>query len=165
MLFFATPFIKIQINKVTINIIKKIKKNEIYNGFLFYYAELILQAHIGDILRSKFGNFKNFHTLLYTCAPEFDFLEYETYTKLTKTCLIPAMLLSVAIIVFTVSYYIVTFYSYFETLCKNLHVRNFSQMILYTYVALLGQKYFYEVVHVFEAIPQINCVNINSIIC
>jgi len=42
MLFFATPFIKIQINKVTINIIKKIKKNEIYNGFLFYYAELIL---------------------------------------------------------------------------------------------------------------------------
>ena len=60
------------------------------------------QAHIGDILRSKFGDFKTFHTLLYTCAKEFDFLEYETYTKLTMTGLIPSMLVACFIVAFTV---------------------------------------------------------------
>ena len=35
------------------------------------------QAHIGDIFRSKFTDFQNFHTMLYTCAKEFDFLETE----------------------------------------------------------------------------------------
>ena len=35
------------------------------------------QAHIGDIFRSKFSDYKNFHTMLYTCAAEFDFMEYE----------------------------------------------------------------------------------------
>ena len=34
-----------------------------------------LQRHIADILRSKFGDFKTFDSLLYTCAAEFDFLE------------------------------------------------------------------------------------------
>ncbi|VDI46239.1 Hypothetical predicted protein, partial [Mytilus galloprovincialis] len=34
-------------------------------------------AHIGEIFRSKFGDFKNFHTMLYTCAKEFDFMEPE----------------------------------------------------------------------------------------
>lgn len=33
--------------------------------------------HIGDIFRSKFTNFQNFHTMLYTCAAEFDFMEKE----------------------------------------------------------------------------------------
>lgn len=64
---------------------------------------LSFQAHIGDILRSKFGDFKSFHTLLYTCAKEFDFLEWETYVKLTKTGLIPAMLVAVLIFTLTVS--------------------------------------------------------------
>lgn len=35
------------------------------------------KAHISDILKSKFINFRNFHTMLYTCAPEFDFMEVE----------------------------------------------------------------------------------------
>ena len=33
--------------------------------------------HISDIFRSKFTNFSNFHTMLYTCAAEFDFMEKE----------------------------------------------------------------------------------------
>lgn len=36
-----------------------------------------VQEHIGDIFRSKFSDFNNFHTMLYTCAPEFDFLAAE----------------------------------------------------------------------------------------
>ena len=50
-------------------------------------------SHIFDIFRAKFSDYKNFHTQLYTCAKEFDFLEYETYFKLSKTLLIPAVLL------------------------------------------------------------------------
>ncbi|KAH7731588.1 Protein DPY-19 [Aphelenchoides avenae] len=33
--------------------------------------------HVFDILRSKFTEFANFHTRLYTCAPEFDFIGME----------------------------------------------------------------------------------------
>ena len=50
-------------------------------------------SHIFDIFRAKFTDYKNFHTQLYTCAKEFDFLETETYIKLSKTCLIPAVIL------------------------------------------------------------------------
>ncbi|GFR59750.1 Dpy-19-like 1 [Elysia marginata] len=46
-------------------------------------------AHIGEIFRSKFSDFQNFHTMLYTCAKEFDFIETETLWKLLKTLLIP----------------------------------------------------------------------------
>ncbi|XP_022303095.1 protein C-mannosyl-transferase DPY19L1-like [Crassostrea virginica] len=56
--------------------------------------------HIGDIFRSKFSDFNNFHTMLYTCAPEFDFLAAETYWKLLKTILLPTVIL--IIIVFSI---------------------------------------------------------------
>ena len=46
---------------------------------LFYclFVYLYSQAHITSILRSKFSSFRNFDTALYTCAPEFDFLDPE----------------------------------------------------------------------------------------
>ncbi|MFH4978317.1 hypothetical protein AB6A40_005026 [Gnathostoma spinigerum] len=47
-------------------------------------------AHIFDILRSKFSDFANFHTRLYTCAREFDFLGMDTVSVLMKTLLLPA---------------------------------------------------------------------------
>lgn len=56
--------------------------------------------HIGDIFRSKFTDFKNFHTMLYTCAPEFDFMETATPGRILKTLLAPCALLSVAVFVF-----------------------------------------------------------------
>jgi len=49
-------------------------------------------AHIFEILKSKFTDFKNFHTLLYTCAVEFDFLGWEMPWKASKTLLIPCAL-------------------------------------------------------------------------
>lgn len=52
-------------------------------------------AHIGDILRTKFTDFKNFHTQLYTCAAEFDFMEAETPMRVAKTLLAPGALVAV----------------------------------------------------------------------
>eukprot|EP00794_Sanderia_malayensis_P003469 gene3469-3966_t len=59
-------------------------------------------AHIFDILKSKFSNYKDFHTLLYVCAPEFDFYEAETPIRLTKTLLIPCALLSTILLLIKV---------------------------------------------------------------
>ncbi|EGT51533.1 hypothetical protein CAEBREN_00998 [Caenorhabditis brenneri] len=53
-------------------------------------------AHIFDILRSKFTSFANFHTRLYTCSAEFDFIQYATIEKLSATFLIPLALLAIA---------------------------------------------------------------------
>ncbi|XP_046580425.1 probable C-mannosyltransferase DPY19L1 [Haliotis rubra] len=50
-------------------------------------------AHIGEIFRSKFSDFKNFHTMLYTCSKEFDFIEEITIWKLTWTLLLPCALI------------------------------------------------------------------------
>uniref|UniRef100_A0A7M5WVY2 Uncharacterized protein n=2 Tax=Clytia hemisphaerica TaxID=252671 RepID=A0A7M5WVY2_9CNID len=47
-------------------------------------------AHIFDILKSKFTDYKDFHTQLYVCAPEFDFIGWEYFEKLSKTFLIPS---------------------------------------------------------------------------
>lgn len=59
-------------------------------------------THIWDILKSKLsiilsfnGNYHTFDTRLYTCAKEFDFLEFETITKLTKTFLLPVVSASI----------------------------------------------------------------------
>ncbi|MED6275876.1 hypothetical protein CHARACLAT_031048 [Characodon lateralis] len=34
-------------------------------------------AHISGLIKSKFTSYKDFHTLMYTCAAEFDFMEFE----------------------------------------------------------------------------------------
>lgn len=40
-------------------------------------------------MRSKFTSFRDFHTMLYTCAAEFDFLSLSTVYRLSSTLLLP----------------------------------------------------------------------------
>ncbi|XP_038135518.1 dpy-19-like 1, like [Cyprinodon tularosa] len=55
-------------------------------------------AHISGLIKSKFTSYKDFHTLMYTCAAEFDFMEFETTVRYLKTLLLPINLLVVALI-------------------------------------------------------------------
>ncbi|CAJ0578505.1 unnamed protein product, partial [Mesorhabditis spiculigera] len=50
-------------------------------------------AHIFEILKSKFTDFASFHTRLYTCAAEFDFMPKDTIYLLTYSLLLPAGLM------------------------------------------------------------------------
>lgn len=56
-------------------------------------------AHIGDLLKTKFLNFANFHTMLYTCAPEFDFMERETPKRVLKTLLAPCVAVVTVVVI------------------------------------------------------------------
>lgn len=53
-----------------------------YDFFIvFYFMQsffaCFFQAHISGLTKSKFTSYKDFHTLMYTCAAEFDFMELE----------------------------------------------------------------------------------------
>ncbi|XP_027719756.1 probable C-mannosyltransferase DPY19L1 [Vombatus ursinus] len=56
-------------------------------------------AHISNLLTSKFFSYKDFDTLMYTCAAEFDFMEKETPLRYTRTLLLPVVLVVFATIV------------------------------------------------------------------
>ncbi|KAK6166714.1 hypothetical protein SNE40_023346 [Patella caerulea] len=58
--------------------------------------------HIGDIFRSKFSDFRNFHTMLYICAAEFDYIDKTTLILLMKTLLIPSAVIALLAITFMV---------------------------------------------------------------
>uniref|UniRef100_A0A1A8CRS9 Dpy-19-like 1 n=3 Tax=Nothobranchius TaxID=28779 RepID=A0A1A8CRS9_NOTKA len=55
-------------------------------------------AHISALIKSKFTSYKDFHTLMYTCAAEFDFMELETPVRYLKTLLLPVNMSVVALI-------------------------------------------------------------------
>ncbi|OQR75628.1 protein dpy-191-like [Tropilaelaps mercedesae] len=46
-------------------------------------------SHIWNILRAKLSDYKDFHTMLYTCAPEFNFLKIDYLESLWPTLLVP----------------------------------------------------------------------------
>jgi len=51
-------------------------------------------AHLLEILKSKFTDYKSFNTQLYNCAKEFDFLGWRTPLDLSKTLLLPVAVLA-----------------------------------------------------------------------
>uniref|UniRef100_A0A8D3CXZ1 Dpy-19-like 1, like (H. sapiens) n=1 Tax=Scophthalmus maximus TaxID=52904 RepID=A0A8D3CXZ1_SCOMX len=70
----------------------------------FYASSLIsIWAHISGLIKSKFTSYRDFHTLMYTCAAEFDFMELETPLRYLKTLLLPINLLVVVLVAGRVS--------------------------------------------------------------
>ncbi|KAI1729167.1 q-cell neuroblast polarization domain-containing protein [Ditylenchus destructor] len=67
-------------------------------------------THIADILFSKFTKYATFHTRLYTCAQEFDFIEYDTIRKLTQSWLLP---------ICAISFVLLFIYLYRNDLCAG----------------------------------------------
>ena len=59
-------------------------------------------AHVFELLKSKFTDFQSFHTLLYTCAVEFDFLGWEMPWKTSATLLLPSAAIAVLVLLFSV---------------------------------------------------------------
>uniref|UniRef100_A0A8C5G7I5 Dpy-19-like 1, like (H. sapiens) n=1 Tax=Gouania willdenowi TaxID=441366 RepID=A0A8C5G7I5_GOUWI len=60
-------------------------------------------AHISGLIKSKFTSYNDFHTLMYTCAAEFDFMELETPARYLKTLLLPVNVFIVILIAGRVS--------------------------------------------------------------
>uniref|UniRef100_A0A8C3LFL6 C-mannosyltransferase DPY19L1 n=1 Tax=Chrysolophus pictus TaxID=9089 RepID=A0A8C3LFL6_CHRPC len=69
-------------------------------------------AHIGNILKAKFIGYKDFDTLMYTCAAEFDFMEKETPIRYIKTLLLPVVLVVFVVIVKKVIYHALQLLAY-----------------------------------------------------
>lgn len=69
---------------ITVTVTKWIK------SYILYSQD---DAHVFNILKSKLTNYRDFHTMLYTCSAEFDFLQYKTYEAIIKTLLLPTAIL------------------------------------------------------------------------
>ncbi|XP_076639114.1 protein C-mannosyl-transferase DPY19L1 isoform X1 [Colletes latitarsis] len=50
--------------------------------------------HVFNILKAKLTDYKDFHTMLYTCSAEFDFLQYRSYEAIIKTLLLSSAILA-----------------------------------------------------------------------
>ncbi|XP_011938914.1 PREDICTED: probable C-mannosyltransferase DPY19L2 [Cercocebus atys] len=48
--------------------------------------------HLSDLLAARILRYTDFDTLIYTCAPEFDFMEKATPLRYTKTLLLPVVM-------------------------------------------------------------------------
>lgn len=57
--------------------------------FLSFILQIKDDSHIWSILRAKISNYRDFHTMLYMCAPEFDFLQFNYVEKTWLTLLVP----------------------------------------------------------------------------
>ncbi|XP_072179170.1 protein C-mannosyl-transferase DPY19L1-like [Diadema setosum] len=57
-------------------------------------------AHIANLFRSKFSDYKDFHTMLYTCAAEFDYMQTATLVKFSQTLLLPSAVVAVLVLAY-----------------------------------------------------------------
>ncbi|XP_009079668.1 PREDICTED: probable C-mannosyltransferase DPY19L1 [Acanthisitta chloris] len=109
-------------------------------SFVFGIAD---DAHIGNILKSKFIGYKDFDTLMYTCAAEFDFMEKETPVRYTKTLLLPVVLVVFGVIIKRALKYIIWSLSHtgqYEREERFIHgelVFHALQLLAYSVLAIL----------------------------
>nr|XP_020824757.1 probable C-mannosyltransferase DPY19L2 isoform X4 [Phascolarctos cinereus] len=74
-------------------------------GFLWWSGTIVLKIllsqllavsdhiHLSDLITARILRYSDFDTLMYTCAPEFDFMEKETPLRYTKTLLLPVVVM------------------------------------------------------------------------
>uniref|UniRef100_A0A8C2EDA8 Dpy-19-like 1, like (H. sapiens) n=1 Tax=Cyprinus carpio TaxID=7962 RepID=A0A8C2EDA8_CYPCA len=86
-------------------------------------------AHISSLIKSKFTSYKDFDTMMYTCAAEFDFIETETLIRYIKTMLLPINVLIVAFIAGRVKKK--------ETLVQKYLVYHSLQLVAFAVLAVL----------------------------
>ncbi|KAM9431794.1 dpy-19-like 1, like isoform 2-T2 [Clarias gariepinus] len=102
-------------------------------------------AHISSLIKSKFTSYKDFDTMMYTCAAEFDFMEVETVVRYMKTLLLPVNLLVVCVIAVKVMKDVMAFLRHrvsaedeeTETLGKAVLVYHTLQLVAFTVLAVL----------------------------
>jgi len=96
-------------------------------------------AHVFELLKSKFTDYKNFHTLLYTCAVEFDFLGWEMPIKATQTLLLPCAVLATLLFLQNYLQFVWTKFMNQETTEKidPASFYNILQMCAYAVMAIL----------------------------
>ena len=79
-------------------------------------------AHVFELLKSKFTDYKSFHTLLYTCAVEFDFLGWEMPWKTSATLLLPSAALATVLVI----------HQYISVMWRKLMARDTEAIVLLT---------------------------------
>ncbi|XP_060756509.1 dpy-19-like 1, like isoform X2 [Neoarius graeffei] len=102
-------------------------------------------AHISSLIKSKFTSYKDFDTMMYTCAAEFDFLEVETVLRYIRTLLLPVNLLVVGVIAVKVMKDVIAFLRHqdgaeadpTESLAKAVLVYHTLQLVAFAVLALL----------------------------
>uniref|UniRef100_A0A8L0DM31 Dpy-19-like 1, like (H. sapiens) n=1 Tax=Oncorhynchus mykiss TaxID=8022 RepID=A0A8L0DM31_ONCMY len=113
-----------------------------YAVFLYLKLHLLLQqflsqAHISSLIKSKFTSYKDFDTMMYTCAAEFDFMEIETPLRYIKTLLLPINMLVVAVIAGRVRLNLCAIHQALHTIhCEQL-VYHSLQLIAFVVLAML----------------------------
>ena len=79
-------------------------------------------AHVFELLKSKFTDYRSFHTLLYTCAVEFDFLGWEMPWKTSATLLLPSAALAATLVI----------HQYISVMWRKLMARDSEAIVLLT---------------------------------
>lgn len=93
--------------------------------------------HILNILKAKLLGYKDFHTLLYTCAAEFDFLPWNYVTECSKTLLLPSALLAILLVVVR-WFQVLTKKDRKETASFAINLKLMDPVIAYTFLQLIA---------------------------
>ncbi|KAG7318084.1 hypothetical protein KOW79_019119 [Hemibagrus wyckioides] len=104
-------------------------------------------AHISSLIKSKFTSYKDFDTMMYTCAAEFDFMEVETVLRYIRTLLLPVNLLVVGVITLKIMKDVIVFLRHrehveveddpTEKLTKAVWVYHTLQLVAFAVLAVL----------------------------